>query len=138
MSLRLPAISFAALLLLGLAVFGLSARSDAAATGVTGIDSSACGVVQYGGSGSAQALIVSDLPLQGDSRQRSLQMNDAIRLVLEGAKWHAGGRSVAFQTCDDSSAKTGLWTAAQCKANARAYAADPSVLGVIGDRKSVV
>jgi branched-chain amino acid transport system substrate-binding protein len=133
---RLPAISFAALLLLGLAVFGLSARSDAAATGVTGIDSSACGAVQYRGSGAAQALIVSDLPLQGDSRQRSLQMNDAIRLVLEGAKWHSGGRNVAFQACDDSSAKTGLWTPAQCKANARAYAADPSVLGVIGTYNS--
>jgi branched-chain amino acid transport system substrate-binding protein len=135
-SLRLPAISFAALLLLGLAVFGLSARSDAAATAVTGISSPACGAVQYGGSGAAQALIVSDLPLQGDSKQRSAQMNDAIRLVLEGAKWQAGGRNVAFQACDDTSAKTGLWTAAQCKANARAYAADPSVLGVIGTYNS--
>lgn len=135
-SFRRPAIGFAALLLLGLAVFGLSARSDAAATGVTGINSTACGAVQYGGSGAAQALIVSDLPLQGDSRQRSLQMNDAIRLVLEGAKWHAGKRNVAFQACDDSSAKTGLWTKAQCKANARAYAADPSVLGVVGTYNS--
>ena len=136
MSLRLPAIGFATLLLLGLAVLGLSARSDAAATSVTGISSSACGPVQYGGSGAAQALVVSDLPLQGDSRQRSLQMNDAIQLVLEGAKWQAGGRTVAFQACDDSSAKTGLWTPAQCKANARAYAADPSVLGVIGTYNS--
>ena len=136
MSLRLPTISVAALLLFGLAIFGLSARSDAAATGVTGISSSACGAVQYGGSGAAEALIVSDLPLQGDSKQRSAQMNDAIRLVLEGAKWRAGGRNVAFQACDDSSAKTGLWTAAQCKANARAYAADPSVLGVIGTYNS--
>jgi branched-chain amino acid transport system substrate-binding protein len=135
-SLRLPAISFAALLLLGLAVFGLSARSDAAAPTVTGVSSSACGAVQYGGSGAAEALIVSDLPLQGDSKQRSAQMNDAIRLVLEGAKWRAGGRNVAFQACDDSSAKTGLWTAAQCKANARAYASDPSVLGVIGTYNS--
>jgi branched-chain amino acid transport system substrate-binding protein len=135
-SIRLPAISLAALLLLGLAVFGLSARSDAAPTGVTGITSAACGSVEYGGSGAAQALIVSDLPLKGDSKQRSAQMNDAIRLVLEGAKWRAGGRNVAFQACDDSSAKTGLWTAAQCKANARAYAADPSVLGVIGTYNS--
>ena len=135
-SLRLSTISVAALLLFGLAIFGLSARSDAAATGLTGISSSACGAVQYGGSGAAEALIVSDLPLQGDSKQRSAQMNDAIRLVLEGAKWRAGGRNVAFQACDDSSAKTGLWTAAQCKANARAYAADPSVLGVIGTYNS--
>jgi len=133
---RLPILSLAALLLFGLAVFGASARSRAADTGVTAVGSSACGGVQYGGSGTAQALIVSDLPLQGDSRQRSLQMNDAIRLVLEGADWRAGGRSVAFQACDDSDAKTGLWSKAICQANARAYAADPNVLGVVGTYNS--
>jgi branched-chain amino acid transport system substrate-binding protein len=63
-------------------------------------------------------------------------MNDAIRLVLEGASWKAGGRSVAFQACDDSEADTGLWSKALCQANARAYAADPSVLGVIGTYNS--
>jgi branched-chain amino acid transport system substrate-binding protein len=135
-SLPRPIVGLSALLLLGVAVFGFSARGDAAATGVTGVSSSACGSVQYGGSGPAQALIVSDLPLKGDSKQRSAQMNDAIRLVLEGAKWRSGGRAVAFQACDDSSAKTGLWTKGQCQANARAYAANPDVLGVIGTYNS--
>jgi branched-chain amino acid transport system substrate-binding protein len=138
MSLRRPIASFAALLLLGLAAFALivANHGDAAATGVTAVSSKACGAVQYGGSGPAQALIVSDLPLHGDSKQRSRQMNEAIVLVLEGAHWRSGGRSVAFQACDDSSAKTGLWTKAQCQANARAYAADPSVLGVLGTYNS--
>ncbi|MGD9736124.1 MAG: branched-chain amino acid ABC transporter substrate-binding protein [Solirubrobacterales bacterium] len=104
--------------------------------GITPVGSSACGPVQYGGQGEAQALIVSDLPLQGDSRRRSLQMNDAITLVLDGADWEAGGRRVAFQACDDSEADTGLWSKAQCRSNARAYAADPSVLGVIGTYNS--
>jgi branched-chain amino acid transport system substrate-binding protein len=63
-------------------------------------------------------------------------MNDAIRLVLEGNGWKAGGRNVAFQACDDSNAKTGLWSKAICQANAKAYAADPSVLGVIGTYNS--
>ncbi len=63
-------------------------------------------------------------------------MNDAIALVLEGASWQAGGRRVAFQACDDSEADTGLWSKQQCTANARAYAADPSVLGVIGTYNS--
>ena len=103
---------------------------------MTPVESSACGPVEYGGQGEAQALIVSDLPLQGDSRRRSLQMNDAITLVLEGANWQAGGRRVAFQACDDSEADTGLWSKAQCSSNARAYAADPSVLGVIGTYNS--
>jgi branched-chain amino acid transport system substrate-binding protein len=133
---RIPIFGLAALLLLGLAVFGAGASSGASDPGVTPVASTTCGAVQYGGSGAAQALIVSDLPLQGDSRQRSLQMNDAIRLVLEAAGWRAGGRSVAFQACDDSSAKTGLWTKAICQANARAYAADPSVLGVVGTYNS--
>jgi branched-chain amino acid transport system substrate-binding protein len=124
--------------LLGFVAFALISahRGDAAATGISAVDSSSCGAVQYGGSGAAQALIVSDLPLQGDSRQRSLQMNDAIRLVLEGAHWRSGGRNVAFQACDDSNAKTGLWTKTKCQANARSYAADPSVLGVIGTYNS--
>ena len=44
--------------------------------------------------------------------------------------------SVGFQACDDSSAKTGLWTKAICQANAHAYAANPAVLGVIGTYNS--
>ncbi len=127
---RLPVLASAALLLIGL--IAIVSGASAAGAGIAAIDSPNCGAVQYGGPGSAQALIVSDLPLQGDSRQRSLQMNTAIRLVLEGSNWQAGGRKVAFQACADSNAKTGLWGAAECRANARAYAADPSVLGVIG------
>jgi branched-chain amino acid transport system substrate-binding protein len=134
--LRLPTVSLAALLLAGFAIFALGGHGRAATGSVTPIGSSACGPLQYGGKGDPEALLVSDLPLQGDSKQRSLQMNDAIRLVLEGSNWQAGGVKVAFQACDDSSAKTGLWTKAQCQANARAYAADPSVLAVIGTYNS--
>ena len=136
MTLRRPLATLAALFLLGFAVFGISAQGRAATAGVTPVASEACAAVEYGGSGSPQALIVSDLPLQGDSRRRSLQMNEAIRLVLESTNWHAGGRNVAFQACDDSLADTGLWSKQQCQSNARAYAADPSVLGVIGTYNS--
>ena len=136
MSLRLPNLAVAALLLAAAAIFALGGHSRAASPGVTAVASPACGPVEYGGKGQPQALVVSDLPLQGDSKQRSLQMNDAIRLVIEGAGWQAGGVKVGFQACDDSSAKTGLWTEAQCQANANAYAADPSVLAVIGTYNS--
>src|SRR5262249_9311151 len=128
--------SVAVLILIGLLVFALEGRGNAAGTGVTAVASSTCGPLQYGGGGSPEPLAVSDLPLQGDSRQRSLQMNDPITLRPEGATWQAGGTRVAFQGCDDSSAKTGLWTKAICQANARAYAADASVLGVIGTYNS--
>ncbi|HEX3609478.1 MAG TPA: branched-chain amino acid ABC transporter substrate-binding protein [Solirubrobacterales bacterium] len=136
MTSRLPILGTAVILALALVVLVSGRASQAAGPSVTPVASPSCGAVQYGGTGTAQALIVSDLPLQGDSRERSLQMNDAIRLVLEGAGWHAGGLAVAFQACDDSSAKTGLWSKSICQANARAYAADPSLLGVVGTYNS--
>ena len=117
-------------------MLGAGAATGADATARPRSRSTACGPVQYGGAGEPAALIVSDLPLRGDSKERSTQMNDAIRLVLEGAGWKAGGTTVGFQACDDSSPKTGLWTKAICQANASAYAADPSVLAVIGTYNS--
>ena len=104
--------------------------------GVTPVASATCGPVQYEGRVPPQALIVSDLPLRGASSKRSQQMNDAIRLVLRAAGWRAGTRRVAFQPCDDSDAATGLWSKPICQANAMAYAADPSVLGVVGTYNS--
>lgn len=138
MSLRLSkTIALAALLLGALAVFVFGDYSTAAPGGsVTAVSSAACGKLEYGGKGNPEAIVVSDLPLQGDSKQRSAQMNEAIRLVLEGSNWQAGGVKVGFQACDDSSAKTGLWTKAQCQGNAREYAGNPSVLGVIGTYNS--
>ena len=120
------------------AVFGVTGASgaDPGPAPIAPVASKSCGPVQYGGAGEPAALIVSDLPLRGDSKRRSTQMNDAIRLVLEDAGWRAGPVSVGFQACDDSSAKTGLWSKAICQANARAYAADPAVLGVIGTYNS--
>jgi branched-chain amino acid transport system substrate-binding protein len=121
----------AALLLLGFATDG-----QAAPAGISAVASATCGAVQYEGAAPAQGLIVSDLPLRGASSQRSAQMNDAIRLVLRAAGWRAGPRRVAFQACDDSDPATGLWSKAICQANAMAYAADPSVLGVVGTYNS--
>jgi hypothetical protein len=72
-------------------VFALDGHSRAAQPTATVVASTAWEPVQYGGKGQPGTLIVSDLPLQGDSKQRSLQVNYAIRLVLdEGSGW--GGR----------------------------------------------
>jgi branched-chain amino acid transport system substrate-binding protein len=125
--------------LAGLAVLGAGAANGAGAGAgaeATPVSIKACGPVIYGGAGGPSALIVSDLPLRGESRQRSAEMNDAIELVLKGADWKAGTTSVGFQSCDDSSRTTGLWTKGICKSNASAYAADPSVLAVIGTYNS--
>jgi branched-chain amino acid transport system substrate-binding protein len=130
----LPAL-LAGAIVAAVAMVGAGAATGADA-GATAVALKACGPVQYGGTGAPAELIVSDLPLRGDSSERSTQMNDAIRLVLESAGWKAGATTVGFQTCDDSSPKTGLWTEAICKSNASAYAADPSVLAVIGTYNS--
>jgi branched-chain amino acid transport system substrate-binding protein len=103
---------------------------------VQALPSSSCADVEYGGDGEPDALIASDLPMQGDSKARSEQMVEAIRLALEHRHWRAGDVSVAFQACDDSVAKTGLWDAKKCRANAEAYADDPDVIGVIGTYNS--
>jgi branched-chain amino acid transport system substrate-binding protein len=95
-----------------------------------------CNDVQYSGSGQPSKLIVSDLPLQGDSAERSNQQNEAIVQVLARKGWQAGSTNVAFQACDDSIASTGDWDEATCKSNARAYASDPDVIGVIGTYNS--
>ena len=135
MSRRLPiAVCLSLSLLLA---FALLSGGAAAAGGATAVGSLNCGPVQYEGAGTADALIVSDLPLRrrlaaalaADERRRS-------NWCSKGAGWKAGSTTVGFQACDDSSPKTGLWTKAICQANAKAYAADPSVLAVIGTYNS--
>jgi branched-chain amino acid transport system substrate-binding protein len=96
-----------------------------------------CGEVQYSGSGEASKLIVSDLPLQGDSAERSKQMNDAILQEIARKGWQAGPDiQLAFQECDDSIASTGEWDENTCRSNAQAYASNPDVIGVIGTYNS--
>ena len=46
--------------------------------------------------------------------------------------WKAGKYSLAYQSCDDSTAQAGKWDSGKCSANANAYAQNKSVIGVIG------
>jgi branched-chain amino acid transport system substrate-binding protein len=97
------------------------------------LPSSSCGPVFYKGSGSPQYMIATDLPLQGAGRAQNLAMGQAVRFVLEKQyKFKAGKYSIGFQECDDSTAQTGAWDPAKCSSNGRAYAADKSVLGILG------
>jgi branched-chain amino acid transport system substrate-binding protein len=96
-----------------------------------------CGPVEYGGAASRPSYIIAtDFPMQGASRQRSLQMVQAVRTVLGQRKWDVNGLAIGLQACDDADPHTGAWTAAKCNANAAAYAADFSVLAVIGTYNS--
>ena len=105
-------------------------------TAVKALPSASCEKVEYGGKGEPDVLIASDLPAQGASRERTAQQVRAIRLVLDERNWRAGGKRVAFQPCDDSIERTGLWDAGKCRSNGRAYADDRDVVGVIGTYNS--
>jgi branched-chain amino acid transport system substrate-binding protein len=96
------------------------------------LPSSSCGPLVYGGGGSPQFIIASDLPLQGAGRSQTVQMTKAIGFVLQKHNFKAGKYSVGYQSCDDSTAQAGKWVSAKCAANAAAYARDQSVIGVVG------
>ena len=98
----------------------------------TALPAASCGAIRYEGEGEPDALIASDLPLQGANRALTTEMADAIEFILSKRDWKAGGKNIGYQSCDDSTAQTGSWDSAKCSANARSYANNESVLGVVG------
>jgi branched-chain amino acid transport system substrate-binding protein len=113
-----------ALVALATMVSGATARS-----GATPLPASSCSAIQ---NASGQYLIASDLPLQGSGRTQTSQMTRAIKFVLNQHGWKAGKYTLAYQSCDDSTAQAGKWDSGKTSANANNYAADSSVIGVIG------
>jgi DNA-binding SARP family transcriptional activator/ABC-type branched-subunit amino acid transport system substrate-binding protein len=119
------------------------AISDAAAPatsgkarGITALPATTCGPVVYGGGGRPDVIVASDLPLQGGVQVSATQMAQAIHYSLRRRGFRAGRFRVAYQSCDDSVARTGLFDEARCAANARMYAGNPDVVGVIGPLNS--
>jgi branched-chain amino acid transport system substrate-binding protein len=99
---------------------------------MTPLTSASCTDIEYEGEGDPDVLIASDMVLQGSSRTQTLQIVEAIRQVLDSAGWKAGAVNVGFQSCDDSTAQLGKWDPGKCSQNANAYAANESLLAVIG------
>jgi len=118
----------------GLATLAIvaTALGSSSRTGATPLPSSSCGKLQYGGSGSPDYLIASDLPLQGANRALTTEMNKAIAYMLGQQGWKAGSHTVGFQACDDSTAQKGAWDSSKCTTNANAYARNSAVMAVIG------
>jgi branched-chain amino acid transport system substrate-binding protein len=113
-----------AIVALAATVSGAIARNAASP-----LPASSCSAIQ---NGSGQLLIASDLPLQGSGRTQTQQMTRAIKFILSQHGWKAGKYSLAYQSCDDSTAQAGKWDSGKCSANANNYAQDSSVVGVIG------
>ena len=99
---------------------------------VTALPSSSCTALEYEGDGDPDYILASDLPLQGSARTQTEQMVAAIRFELEQRQWKAGDYNIAYQSCDDATAQAAKWDSGKCSANGNAYAANDSVLAVIG------
>ena len=108
------------------------ASDDSGGGSIEALPSSSCTALEYEGEGDPDVLIASDFPLQGSSRTQTIQIVEAIRYLLEQADWKAGDHSVGFQSCDDATAQAAQWDSGKCSTNAQAYAANESVIGVIG------
>jgi branched-chain amino acid transport system substrate-binding protein len=98
----------------------------------TALPSASCGPVRYEGDGEPEAIIASDFPLQGANRSLTTEMADAVEFELSQRNWEAGGKKVGYQSCDDSTAQAGSWDSAKCSSNARSYAGNEDMLGLIG------
>jgi len=120
-------IALVAVLAVAAAGYGKSTRTSASP-----LPSSSCSSLDFGGGGSPQYIIASDLPLQGAGRSQTVQMTKAISFVLKRHNYKAGKYSVGYQSCDDSTAQAGKWDSGKCSANANEYAKNKSVAGVIG------
>ena len=101
-----------------------------------GLPASTCGRVFYGGKGTPERLIVSDMPLRGGRGLPTLQMSEAIAYVLRQRGFRAGRFTLGYQACDDSTAQTGSFDQEKCAANAKLYAATPAVIGEVGPYNS--
>jgi hypothetical protein len=107
-----------------------TATSPAAQRGA--LPAETCGPVRFGGAGTPDALLVSDLPLRMGPSAPVAQMEDAIALVLRRRSFAAGEVSIGYQSCDDSTSQSRIFDVEKCAANATAAAANSRVLGVIG------
>jgi branched-chain amino acid transport system substrate-binding protein len=97
---------------------------------------SSCDKIFYGGPGAPDHVIVSDFPMQGPVSATTVPMTAAIRLALAQHRFRAGPYTIGYQACDDSTAQAGNYDLAKCVANARAYAANRVVIGVVGPHNS--
>ena len=96
------------------------------------LPSPACSAVVSGDGDPPRFLLVSDLPLQGESRPITQAIADGVRHALQQRGFEAGGYTVGFQSCDSSTAQIGGSDFFRCGSNAKAYARNLSVVGVVG------
>ncbi|HWE80902.1 MAG TPA: branched-chain amino acid ABC transporter substrate-binding protein [Gaiellaceae bacterium] len=115
--------------LIGVALAVTVGGAFAHSTGATPLPAATCSAIQ---NPDGNLLLASDLPLQGAGRSQTIQMTKAIAFELAQHGWKAGNYTLAYQSCDDSTAQAGKWDSGTCSTNAGNYASDSSVVGVVG------
>jgi DNA-binding SARP family transcriptional activator len=123
------------LLATGIAV--AAAQLNSSSSELRTIDYNRCSALHYRGPGSPERLIVADLPLQPGVLDTTRPMVDAITLALERHNYKAGQYRVGLQVCNDGAGDNVAYDPLTCVANAGAYAANPSVIGVVGPFSSM-
>jgi branched-chain amino acid transport system substrate-binding protein len=101
----------------------------------------ACGDDEEEGGGGGQTAsknvtIYSSLPLQGATRENSVDVTRGIRLALEQRNSKAGSCTVEYKSLDDSTAQAGQWDPGATSANARRVAGDENAIALLGEFNS--
>ena len=87
----------------------------------------------YGGPGKPRFLIVTQHGVPGPRpRAMACRPRRPSRWCSRSAGWRAGEYTVGLQACEETDAKTGIPSPDKCRRNARAFAENRSVLGLIG------
>ena len=111
------------------------ASSPAVGTGpgaTTALAPTTCSPVYHRSGVSPQYLVAADMPLQGQQGAVGAQVAAATQLMMREHRFQAGRFPLGFQVCDATTAAQTAQGADRCQSNGRAYAADPSVIAVIG------
>jgi hypothetical protein len=96
------------------------------------IASSGCSPVSYGGEGRPDFLIATSTVLQGQFTDHGVQISQALKMVLDEREWRAGDYTVGLQICGETTASGDASSPERCRANARAFARNRSVIVVHG------
>ena len=96
----------------------------------------ACSPMQRGPGAAPDAIVVADVPLRSNGRSPIAPIVSAIQQTLARHGYRAGSHRVGLLVCDDSTAERGTYDSAKCRANARAYAANRSIVAEIGPYNS--
>jgi branched-chain amino acid transport system substrate-binding protein len=98
----------------------------------TPLQASGCSPVTYGGEGRPDFLIATSTVLQGQFTDHGVQISQALKMVLDEREWRAGDYTVGLQICGETTALGDASSPAKCRANARAFARNRSVIVVHG------